>query len=282
MRANHLRWCVSPIFADRYAMRMLPLFWRAVIDNRLLNRLVVDGLLGVFKPIHTENVLRLRYAEDRLDAAIAEGVGQYVILGAGFDTFALRRPDAADRVRVFELDHPATQRAKRRRLRQLGMALPPHLAFVPVDFETDALDALLVEAGFDAKRPAFFSWLGVTYYLSKEAIGETLDRIAACAAPGSALLLDYKLPTCGLGAAARSAADKLDRFVQRLGEPMVSTFTESALEDELRRIGGSPLDSVSPAEQARRYLADREDVDAPTSNFAFALFSLGEPSVAVR
>ncbi len=282
MRANHLRWCVSPIFADRYAMRMLPLFWRAAIGNRLLNRLVVDELLGVFKPIHTENVLRLRYAEDRLDAAIAEGVGQYVILGAGFDTFALRRADAADRVRVFELDHPATQRAKRRRLRQLGMALPPHLVFVPVDFEADALDALLVEAGFDAKRPAFFSWLGVTYYLSKEAIGETLDRIAACAAPGSALLLDYKLPTCGLGAAARSAADKLDRFVQRLGEPMVSTFTESALEDELRRVGGSPLDSVSPAEQARRYLADREDVDAPASNFAFALFSLGRLSVAVR
>ena len=237
MRANHLHWYTAPILADRYAMRMLPWPWQLVVRNRLLNWLVVQRLLGTFKPIHTENVLRLRYAEERLDDAIAEGVGQYVILGAGFDTFALRRPDVADRVRVFELDHPATQRAKRERLRRLGLAPPPNLAFVPVDFEVDALDAALASAGFDATRPAFFSWLGVTYYLTLEAIRETLDRIAAGAGPGSFLLLDYKLPTSELPP-ARAVADQLDRFVARLGEPMVSTFTELALQDELRRVGG--------------------------------------------
>ena len=274
MRANHLRWCAPPIFADHCAMRMLPLFWRLVVDNRLLNRLVVHGLLGAFKPIHTENILRLRYAEERLDEAVAHGVDQYVILGAGFDTFALRRPDAVGRLRVFEIDHPATQRAKRGRLRQLGMELPPNLVFVPVDFEADALDVALTDAGFDAERPAFFSWLGVTYYLAAEAIRETLDGIAACAAPGSLLLLDYKLPTPSLAPSARAAADKLDKFVKRLGEPMVSTFTELALQNELRRVCGLQLDSVLPQEQARRYLAGREDVDPPASNFAFALYSL--------
>lgn len=275
MRANHLRWCMSPVFADGHAMAMLPWFWRLVVNNRLLNRLVVEGALGVFKPIHTENVLRLRYAEERLDRVIAEGVGQYVILGAGFDSFALRRPDVADRVRVFELDHLATQCAKRRRLRKLGVAEPPNLAFVPIDFEVAALDAALAQAGFDVQRPAFFSWLGVTYYLSVAAIRETLARIAACAAAGSVLLLDYKLPTAELAPTARAAADQLDAFVARLGEPMVSTFTEAALEEELRAVGGVRLDSVLPPEQARRYLAGRGDIAPPAPNFAFGLYALG-------
>ena len=274
MRANHLRWCVPPVFADSHAMAMLPWFWRLVVGNGLLNRLVVEGLLGVFKPIHTENVLRLRYAEERLAQAIAEGVRQYVILGAGFDTFALRRADLTDRVRVFELDHPATQCAKRNRLRRLGIAAPANLAFVPIDFEATALDAALAQAGFDHRRPAFFSWLGVTYYLTASAIRETLTRIAACAAGGSVLLLDYKLPTADLSPGERQAADKLDAFVARLGEPMVSTFTAAALDEELRQVGGARLDSVLPGEQARRYLAGRDDVDAPAPNFAFALYSL--------
>ena len=254
-------------------MRMLPWPWRLVVRNRLLNWLVVQRLLGAFKPIHTENVLRLRYAEERLDDAIDDGVDQYVILGAGFDTFALRRVDVTDRLHIFELDHPATQSAKRARLRRLGLVPPPNLAFVPVDFEVDALHAALAEAGFDATRPAFFSWLGVTYYLTMGAIRETLDRIAAGAAPGSLLLLDYKLPTSDLPLPARAVADQLDRFVTRLGEPMVSTFTALALQEELRRVGGQQLDSVPPHEQACRYLADRADVDPPASNFAFALFS---------
>ena len=274
MRANHLRWCAPPIFADRYAMAMLPWFWRLAVGSRLLNRLVVEGVLGTFKPIHTENVLRLRYAEDRLQQAVAEGIGQYVILGAGFDTFALRRLDLADRVRVFELDHPATQRAKRRRLRKMGVAAPPNLTFVPIDFEASPMDAALAQAGFDCTRPAFFSWLGVTYYLTLPAIRATLARIAASAAVGSVLLLDYKLPTADLPPTARAAADRLDAFVARLGEPMVSAFTEAALQEELCRVGGARLDSVLPAEQARRYLAGRADVDPPAPNFAFALYSL--------
>ena len=255
-------------------MAMLPWFWRLVVGDRLLNRLVVEGLLGVFKPIHTENVLRLRYAEDRLADAIAEGVGQYVILGAGFDTFALRRPDVADRLRVFELDHPATQRAKRHRLVKLGVDLPTNLALVPVDFEADALATVLADAGFDAARPAFFSWLGVTYYLTVDAVRQTLRRIADCAAPGSLLLLDYKLPTPHLAAPARPAANKLDAFVKRLGEPMVSTFSETALNDELLRVGGLLLDVVSPEEQARRYLGGRDDIAPPAPNFSFALYAL--------
>ena len=274
MRANHRRWCTRPIFADHYALRMLPWFWRLAIVNPLLNRLVVEGLLGVFKPIHTENVLRLRYAEDRLDDAIAEGVGQYVILGAGFDTFTLRRADISDRLRVFELDHPATQRAKRHRLLKLGVELPTNLALVPIDFEADSLAAALSDAGFDTARPTFFSWLGVTYYLTAEAVRQTLRRAADCAAPGSLLLLDYKLPTPQLPPPARLAADKLDAFVKRLGEPMVSTFTEAALNDELLKVGGLPLDAVSPEEQARRYLAGRDDIAAPAPNFSFALYAL--------
>lgn len=274
MRANHVLWCAEPLFVDDYALRMLPWWWRIGIGNRLLSSMVADGLLGVFRPLHTENVLRLRYGEDRLDEAIAEGVDQYVILGAGFDTFALRRRDLAERLRVFEADHPATQRAKRDRLGRLGEPAPPNLTFVPVDFETEALDSALATAGLRTDRPAFFSWLGVTYYLSLPAIAATLRRVAACAAPGSRLLLDYKLPAAALDAAQRKFADRLDRFVARLGEPMVSTFTAETLAEEAARVGGRRLDDVPPEEQARRYLAGRRDIPAPAPNFAFGLYAL--------
>ena len=272
IRAHHRRWHRSPIFTDDYAVDMLSPFWRLVVGNRLLNRFVVHVLLGVFKPIHTENILRIRYAEDRLREAVSAGVGQYVILGAGFDTFSLRCGDLAGRVRIFELDHPSTQSMKRERVCRVNGRVPPDLVFVPIDFETDRLDEALSRAGFDSRAPAFFSWLGTTYYLTKEAIRETLARIAAAAAPGSRLVLDYKLARHLVPERGLPLADKLDRFVARLGEPMVSGFTPEELNGEMSRVGFVEMDSVPPAEQARRYLKDRNDVAGPAPNFSFALF----------
>ena len=109
VRASHLRWCPEPIFSDEYAIDMVPPFWRLVANNRLLNRLVVDVLLRTLKPTHTVIIVRARYAEDRLWKAVSAGVLQYVILGAGLDTFALRsRGGRAERLRIYEVDHPAS------------------------------------------------------------------------------------------------------------------------------------------------------------------------------
>ena len=272
IRAHHWQWNPAPIFADEYAVDMVSLGWRLIVKNRLLNWLVVDKLLAPFHPIHTENLLRVRYAEDCLYEAIEAGLVQYVILGAGFDTFSLRGRELADRVQVFEVDHPATQRIKRERVRRVAGHIPPNLAFVPVDFETDPLDEVLGNSRFDSGQPAFFSWLGTTYYLTKDAIRETLGCIAAVAAPGSRLVCDYKLARSLIPEQSVPLNDKLERLVKRLGEPMLSEFAPEELNAEMEHIGWAELESLLPPAQAQRYLQNRSDIVAPPPNFAFALF----------
>ena len=168
IRASHLIWNQPAIFSDTYALQMVTPFWRQVAKNRVLNWLIKDALLGVLKPIHTEAILRVRFTEDRLREAVSGGVGQYVILGAGLDTFSLRQGDLAGRLRIFEVDQPASQGMKRERVTAVNGSVPDNLTFVPVDFETDHLDEALRRSGFDADTPAFFSWLGTTYYLTGE------------------------------------------------------------------------------------------------------------------
>ena len=273
IRAHHRRWHPDPILDDAYAVRLVSPFWRQVANNRLLNWFVVRKLLRPFHPIHTENILRARYAEDRLDEALAAGVRQYVILGAGLDSYALRRPELAEDLRIFEVDQPGMQALKERRVRRVHGGLPAHLTFVPVDFETDRLHEALEVAGFDPRAPAFFSWLGTTYYLTRPAIRETLDSIAAAAAPGSRLVLDFLLARHLIPMDGLPLADKLERVVKRLGEPMVSEFIPEELDGELARVGFAPLDKVPPDEQARRYLQGRRDMAAPAPNFAFGLYA---------
>ena len=128
--------------------------------------------------------MRSRYTEDELSKALARGIKQYVILGAGLDSFAYRRRDLADVLRVFEVDHPATQQWKRVRLQELGIELPPNLTFIPINFEQQTVTAALQAGGYWPEEPAFFSWLGVIGYLTEEATFKTLREVVA-AAPGS-------------------------------------------------------------------------------------------------
>ena len=273
VRASHLRWCPDPIFSDEYAIDMVTPFWRLVANNRLLNRLVVDVLLRRLKPTHTVIIVRARYAEDRLWKAVSAGVLQYVILGAGLDTFALRsRGGRAERLRIYEVDHPASQEMKRRGLERIAGGVPWNLNLVPVDFETDRLDDALIAAGFDPKVPAFFSWLGVTCYLTEEAIGATVDQIAAVSAPGSSLVVDYRYPRRLVPAYGQALVEQMDRFVERRGEPMLSEFSPEGIAALMERAGFVETDQVSPDEQVRRYLQGRRDIPDPPPNFAFALF----------
>ncbi len=272
VRASHLRWNPNPIFSDQYAIAVVTPFWRLVANNRLLNRLVVDVLLRTLKPTHTMIILRIRYAEDRLLEAISSGVQQYVILGAGLDTFALRHRRLADRLRVYEVDHPASQDMKRDQLGRIVGSLPANLKFVPVDFETDRLADALIGTGFDPEAPAFFSWLGVTCYLTREAVSDTIHQIAEVAAPGSRVVLDYRYPRRLVPAAGLPLVEKMDRFVARRGEPMQSEFSPEELGAEMERSGFTEMDHVSPAEQVQRYLQGRRDIPEPPPNFAFALF----------
>ena len=272
IRAAHLIWNDPPLFSDTYALQMVTPFWRQVAKRRLLKWLIADVLLGVLKPIHTEAILRVRFTEERLREAIADGVGQYVILGAGLDTFSLRQGDLADRLRIFEVDQPASQGMKRERLVAINGSVPDNLVLVPVNFETDRLDEELRGAGFDTDTPTFFSWLGTTYYLTGKAISETLDHISSLAAAGSRIVFDYKYPHDLVPAEGMEFVQKLEKFVAGRGEPMVSTFTPDAMKAEMARVGFQEVDSVSPDEADKRYLQGRTDMSAPAPGFSFALF----------
>ena len=276
VRASHLRWCPDPIFSDEYAIAMVTPFWRLVANNRLLNRLVVDVLLRTLKPTHTVIIVRIRYTEDRLWEAISAGVRQYVILGAGLDTFALRSRGRADRLRIYEVDHPASQEMKRSALERIAGGVPSNLNLVPVDFEADRLDDALIAAGFNPAAPAFFAWLGVTCYLTREAIAATVDQIAAVSAPGSSLVVDYRYPRRLVPAAGEALVEKMERFVARRGEPMLSAYSPEEFAAQMEHAGFVESDSVSPEELVRRYLQGRHDIPAPPPNFAFALFTRKE------
>ncbi|MCL4503372.1 MAG: class I SAM-dependent methyltransferase, partial [Deltaproteobacteria bacterium] len=203
---------------------------------------------------------RARYAEDLLEQAIRqEGVKQYVILGAGLDTFAWRRPDLLANLQVFEVDHPATQAFKRHRLQQMDGDPPDRLYFVPVDFDRENLAAALRRSAFNSQALSFFGWLGVTYYLSREAVFATLQAIAEMTPAGSGVCFDY-LDTEAFvpGKVTRRVQIMMD-LVQRMGEPMITGFEPSTLAADLAGLGLRLEEDLGPAEIQDRFFAGRRD-----------------------
>jgi methyltransferase (TIGR00027 family) len=199
-------------------------------------------------------VARSRYAEDTLAVAVAGGVTQYVLLGAGLDTFAHRNP--YPQLRVFEVDHPATQQWKRDLIEANALSLPKNLVYAPVDFECQSLPEQLLEAGFDTGAPAFFAWLGVVPYLTLDAFRATIGFIAAQSA-GSGLVLDYCQPRSALPFFEQLAFDSLASRVQQAGEPFQLFFTPPEIASELGSFYN--LEDVGSHEINMRYLADRTD-----------------------
>jgi methyltransferase (TIGR00027 family) len=202
---------------------------------------------------------RSRFAEDSLAAAVAQGVRQYVVLGAGLDTFAHRNPFAEVGLRVFEVDHPATQAWKRDRLAAADLSPPASLTFAPVDFERQTLAEGLAAAGFDAAAPAFFSWLGVVVYLTREAILETLGFIAGLPA-GASVVFDYGEPVSAYPAAEQPHQRARAARVAAMGEPWITRFHPADLAADLKAVGFDELEDLSPADISRRFLGvDRPD-----------------------
>jgi methyltransferase (TIGR00027 family) len=204
--------------------------------------------------------IRTRFAEDSLAAAYAQGVRQLVVLGAGLDTYAYRK-SLPDGLRIFEVDHPATQAFKRERLAAAHIETPNALSYVPVDFERDACGERLSAAGFDPHVRTFVTWLGVVPYLTEPAIWGTLDYVAAL--PGGAeVVFDYSNPPDQLSPERRVEHEARAARVAELGEEWLSYFDTEALHEQLYRIGFQRLDDLGPYEIARRYLPD---VAAPVS-----------------
>ena len=200
-------------------------------------------------------IARSRYAEDQLAHAVTHGTTQYVLLGAGLDTFAYRNPHP--HLNVFEVDHPATQQWKSELLKQNGIAVPDNLTFAPVDFEHETLPEQLLAAGFDPRAKTLFAWLGVVPYLTLPAFRSTLNFIAAQPV-GSAVVLDYGQPRHALPFFEQLAHDSLAARVQQAGEPFQLLFTPTEIAAELTAF--RIIEDLGSSEINARYFAERADL----------------------
>jgi len=247
-RAAHLIVDGEPtIFADTLAEAML-----GERAEEFIGYHRAYGTHPVLAGARAQVTCRSRFAEDQLARAVRDGTGQYVILGAGLDTFAYRSP-LADRVRVFEVDHPATQEWK-----GCALQVPGSVTLVPVDLAADSLGDGLRRAGFDFAAPAFVSWLGVTMYLDQGAIERTASVLGGLAS-GTELVVDYMLPAGLRDAAGDSYADQVGQASAERGEPWLSLFTPDAMAALLAGRGFGPARDVSQREMIPAGLWDRSD-----------------------
>jgi methyltransferase (TIGR00027 family) len=202
---------------------------------------------------------RSRYTEESLEKAVADGVEQYVILGAGLDTFAFRRPDLLDKIQVFELDHPTTQADKRRRIAEAGWEQPAALHWVPADFSNQDLATALRNSTYDPRKMSFFSWLGVTYYLTREQVNDTLRAVAGLAPSGTPIVFDYYEADAFVPERAGKIVKRVQEIVKHAGEPMKMGFEPRTLSAELAALGWRLVENLGPDDIQERFFAGRTD-----------------------
>jgi methyltransferase (TIGR00027 family) len=242
-RAVHQTLEGGVIFADPFALQILSDDTRARLPDMAND--------PAHLPMRLFIAARSRFSEDTMAACVARGVRQIVILGAGLDTFSLRNPHADEGARVFEVDYPATQAWKRERLAQAGLTLPASLVFAPVDFERQGLAEGLAAAGFRADQPAYFQWLGVVPYLTREAIIATLDFIAGIA--GAEVVFDYGEPFENLPPPMRANVAAIAARAASIGEPWLSLFDAAEMAGLLQGRHFAGFEDITRAELARRY-----------------------------
>jgi methyltransferase (TIGR00027 family) len=252
LRAAHQLLDNPVVFEDPLAVKILG----TAEEKSLLNNLSQYNTPRL-KGLRASLVVRSRLAEDKWTQSQAHGVHQYVILGAGLDTFAYRS-QGRDRIRIFEVDLPATQRWKRECLRKAGIEEPPSLVFVPVDFERSTLAEGLRQAAFRGSEPAFFSWLGVTMYIGEEAVMSTL-RFIASLAPGSGVVFDYGVLPRLLSSRERSSMELLAAKAAEHGELWKTYFDPSALAPTLRSLGFNLVEEFGPEDLNELYFSGRLD-----------------------
>jgi methyltransferase (TIGR00027 family) len=268
-RAEHHLHDEPKLLDDPYAHRLLTVGEMTAFAERRIQEGLEQGvppgdpqtvLARTLRVITPASIVlaRARYAEDRLAKAVANGVAQYVLVGAGLDTFAFRRTDMRERLQVFELDHPQSQAAKRSRLAAAGLTEPPNLQFGAVDFEREGVAEALDRLPFRRDQPAVFTWLGVTMYLTQAAIDVTWRALRGVAAQGSELVFDF-IYRASLSATDAAAAGRLRDRARAVGEPIISALDPATLGADLQATGWTLLEQLDAAEIDRRYFAARTD-----------------------
>ncbi len=268
MRALHARADPLPIVIDPWGDRLVPASMVDALRRKALSGMddgeraaaqaapasIVDAWLRAHAG-YANVINRSRYAEDALHAAVGRGVRQYVLIGAGFDSYALRAPDEARHLEIFEIDHPATQSLKRRRLAECGVPPPDSLHFIAADLAQESLGEALSRSAFNAAKPAFFTWLGVTMYLAREANLASLRAISRCAAPGSELVFTYIDQRAFAAGPARSADAfaRLRQSVASIGEAFLSGFDPAALAQDLADAGFELVEDLADPQLLERH-----------------------------
>lgn len=266
IRAAHFLHGDRPlVFEDPFAIELVSPEWRDVCLRG--NEFSFSGSAAIV-------LGRARYTEELLDAAVLSGVDQYVMLGAGLDTFALRRPDLMAMISAYEIDHPSTQAWKRDHLAQVGRELPAALEFIPVDLEHETVVKALSCSSFRSDQRAFFSWLGTTPYLSREAIFHTLESIVAASAPGSEIVFDYRVAMEFIDPEDVPIVEAGDKFTAQGGEPKRSWLNPETFPSEISTVGLDLIENLSPKQLWDRYFAGRSDMVQPTSHQYYAHFRM--------
>jgi len=256
-RAYHLMHDRPAILEDSAAGWLLGPPLSAILRVAPLRWLFWRPLLAKVRPISTFVVVRSRYTEDTVEDSIRQGCRQYVILGAGLDSWALRHNEPA--VTVFELDHPATQQWKEARIRSRLGALPSPLVLIPVDFERESIADVLPSHGFDPRASAFVSWLGTICYLTRGAIEEAFTSLARVCAPGSRIAFDYFQPKSTMSPSDLQLFEALDEGGARRGEPMQTLLDAEEMAEIVLSAGFRVVEDLSASDIRRRYLAQRTD-----------------------
>ncbi len=259
-RAAHRLDHYPVVFDDPLAAQLTSEEWRERLETGAMAALIAE--LGLLR-IQGGLVGRARWLDDQLEAAVADGIEQYVLLGAGLDSFAWRRPDLAKRLRVIELDHPSTQGYKRKRLAELGLAVPEGVELAAVDFEQTRVADALAGTSFDPRARAFFSWMGVVCYLSRAAFEATLDDVARASIPGSRILFDHPVPPDYVADADRELGRQVDAGTAAMGEARTLKLAPSDVAATAARLGFERIEDLSPENHRDRYFAGRGDGLAP-------------------
>jgi len=270
MRSLHSRADPLPLIADPWGERLVPEAAKQAMRNGMppADGSPLDARLRAH-PAYSNVITRSRFAEDALAAAVARGVRQTVLIGAGFDSYALRRPPAAKDVAVFEIDHPATQGLKRQRLADCGITVPEPVHFLAADLSRESLGEVLAGSPFRRNEPAFFSWLGVTMYLADASIDRALQSMGAFA-EGTEVVLTFLEPRDEPLAPAVPPPDRLAARVAAAGERFVSYLSPAAVETKLRQAGFTTVQFLTSDEAKARYFSPQSADLPPPSRTGLA------------
>ena len=256
-RTVHRLYDSPVIFEDDAAIHLLSSAERYLCQSKFIYKLILERSITEFRPFIFHSFSCQRYAEEQLAHAIDRQLRQYVILGAGLDSFALRRQDLKSTLRVFEVDHPQSQLFKQRRIARSPYQVPENLEFVPVNFELESVLDGLGRSSFDFGQPAFCSWMGTVMYLTEDAVLATLEALGSLA-PGSELVFNYSAPHDALGGADGKMVDDLERTIRRGSAPINATFSPDAMATKVSALGFEVRAHLHSRDLDERYLAGWE------------------------